>query len=77
MIWKRSREQLTNREDSTENELESNLDFKKEEMQAIKRLFRKMLRLRKSLCQRNLRSLKNLTRWLSRNRIGVLKKMKP
>lgn len=77
MIWKRSREQLTNREDSTENELESNLDFKKEEMLAIKRLFRKMLRLRKSLCQRNLRSLKNLTRWLSRNRIGVLKKMKP
>lgn len=77
MIWKRSREQLTNREDSTENELESNLDFKKEEMQAIKRLFRKMLRLRKSLYQRNLRSLKNLTRWLSRNRIGVLKKMKP
>lgn len=77
MIWKRSREQLTNREDSTENEMESNLDFKKEEMQAIKRLFRKMLRLRKSLYQRNLRSLKNLTRWLSRNRIGVLKKMKP
>jgi len=77
MIWKRSREQLTNREDSTENELESNLDFKKEEMLAIKRLFRKMLRLRKSLYQRNLRSLKNLTRWLSRNRIGVLKKMKP
>lgn len=61
----------------TENELESNLDFKKEEMQAIMRQFRKMLRLRKSLCQRNLRLLKNLMRWLSRIKIGDLKKMKP